>query len=129
MLAIGRISVVRFAPFGLVVGLLFVAATIARAAGVQRPNLVFILVDDLRWNTLGCMGDHLVQTPNIDRLAAHGVLFRNSFVATSICCVSRASIFTGQHERRHGIGNSLRSVMKAEPTPVGDGATASYRSA
>ena len=85
--------------------MLVAAARTVVAADLPRPNLVFILTDDLRWNTLGCMGDRLIQTPNIDRLAAHGVLFRNSFVATSICCVSRASIFTGQHERRHGIGN------------------------
>src|ERR1700709_1306424 len=70
-----------------------------------RPNLVFILVDDLRWNTLGCMGDQIVQTPHIDALAARGVLFRNHFVTTSICCVSRASILMGQHERRHRIAD------------------------
>jgi arylsulfatase A-like enzyme len=109
MLTIGRISAVRLLPFG-VAAFLVVAATAVRAVEMQRPNLVFILVDDLRWNTLGCMGDRLIQTPNIDRLAARGVLFRNSFVATSICCVSRASIFTGQHERRHGIGNFLKPL-------------------
>jgi arylsulfatase A-like enzyme len=73
------------------------------ATGVKRPNLVFILVDDLRWNALGCMGDRVVKTPHIDQLASGGVLFRNAFVTTSICAVSRASIFTGQWERRHGI--------------------------
>jgi arylsulfatase A-like enzyme len=84
------------------------------AVEVRRPNLVFILTDDLRWNTLGCMGDEVVRTPNIDRLAARGVLFRNSFVATSICCVSRASIFTGQHERRHGIGDFRKPLTPAQ---------------
>jgi arylsulfatase A-like enzyme len=68
-----------------------------------RPNFVFLLVDDLRSNALGCMGDRIVQTPSIDRLAAEGVLFENCFVTTSICAVSRASIFTGQWMRRHGI--------------------------
>jgi len=72
-------------------------------AAAPRPNFVFLLADDLRWNTLGCMGDKIVRTPNIDRLAREGVLFRNAFVSTSICSVSRACIFTGQHERRHGI--------------------------
>ncbi len=69
------------------------------------PNLIFILADDLRWNTLGCMGDRIIQTPNVDRLAAEGVLFRNHFVTTSICAVSRASIFSGQYARRHGIND------------------------
>src|SRR5580692_6569089 len=71
----------------------------------QRPNIIFILADDLRWNALGCMGDKVVLTPNIDKLAAGGVLFKNAFVTTSICAVSRASIFTGQWQRRHGIDN------------------------
>src|SRR5580692_2643736 len=71
----------------------------------QRPNIIFILADDLRWNALGCMGDKVVKTPHIDKLAANGVLFKNAFVTTSICAVSRASIMTGQWQRRHGIDN------------------------
>lgn len=80
------------------------------AAPSERPNLIFILVDDLRWNTLGCMGDKIVQTPNIYRLAQRGVLFRNAFVTTSICAVSRASFFTGQWERRHGIDDFAKGL-------------------
>jgi arylsulfatase A-like enzyme len=72
---------------------------------VSRPNIIFILVDDWRWNALGCMGDKVVRTPHIDGLAARGVLFRNAFVTTSICAVSRASILTGQWQRRHGIAD------------------------
>jgi arylsulfatase A-like enzyme len=71
----------------------------------SRPNIVFILTDDQRFDSLGCAGNQLIRTPNIDRLAANGVRFRNHFVTTSICCVSRASIFSGQYERRHGIGD------------------------
>jgi len=56
------------------------------------PNLLFILTDDQRWNTLRCMGDTNIVTPHIDRLAQQGVLFQNHFVTTSICCCSRASI-------------------------------------
>lgn len=68
-----------------------------------RPNIIFFLTDDQRWDTLGCMGKRSVKTPNIDRLAAGGVLFDNAYVTTSICCTSRASILTGQYARRHGI--------------------------
>jgi arylsulfatase A-like enzyme len=78
-----------------------------------RPNIVFLLADDLRWNALGCMGDKIIKTPNIDALAAQGVLFRNHFVTTSICCVSRASIFSGQYARRHGI-NDFRTPFTAK---------------
>ena len=72
-------------------------------AAPKPPNIVFLLVDDLRWNTLGFMGDKIVQTPHLDKLAAQSVVFDNYFVTTSICCVSRASFFTGQWMRRHGI--------------------------
>ena len=70
-----------------------------------RPNIVFLLTDDQRWDTLGCMGNPIVRTPNMDHLANNGVLFSNAFVTTSICCSSRASIFTGQYSRRHGVHN------------------------
>ena len=72
------------------------------AASSDRPNIVFILVDDQRNDTLGCAGHPILKTPNVDQLAAEGVRFRNMFVTTSICAASRASIFTGLHERTHG---------------------------
>lgn len=69
----------------------------------RPPNLLFLLTDDQRWDTLGILGNNAIQTPNLDRLAHEGVLFANSFVTTSICPVSRASIFTGLYARCHGI--------------------------
>jgi arylsulfatase len=84
------------------------------ATGPVQPNIFFLLTDDQRWNALGCMGDTHIQTPNLDRLAKQGVLFRNHFVTTSICCVSRASIFTGQYERRHGIGDFSKPFTTAQ---------------
>jgi arylsulfatase A-like enzyme len=71
----------------------------------KRPNIVFLIADDLRWNVLGCTGDKLAKTPNLDKLAKRGVLFRNHFVTTSICAVSRASIMSGQYARRHKIND------------------------
>jgi len=82
--------------------------------GLPRPNILFILTDDQRWNALGCMGDPNIQTPNIDRLGRQGVRFRNHFVTTSICCCSRASIFTGQYERRHGIADFAKPFTPAQ---------------
>jgi len=69
----------------------------------RAPNLLFLLTDDQRWDTLGILGNDAIQTPNLDRLAREGVRFENSFVTTSICAVSRASIFTGLYARCHGI--------------------------
>jgi arylsulfatase A-like enzyme len=67
-----------------------------------RPNILFLLVDDQRNDTLSCAGHPIIQTPEIDSLAAEGVRFSNAFVTTSICAASRASILTGLYERTHG---------------------------
>ena len=66
-------------------------------------NILFLLADDLRWNSLGSMGNKIVHTPNIDNLAQNGIRFTNACVTTSISMVSRASILTGQYMSRHGI--------------------------
>jgi arylsulfatase A-like enzyme len=67
------------------------------------PNIIFLLTDDQRADALGCAGNNIIQTPNIDRLAHNGVHFSNAYVTTSICCSSRASILTGMYTARHGI--------------------------
>ncbi len=66
-----------------------------------RPNIIFILTDDQRSDALGYAGNKIMQTPEMDKLAQSGVYFRNAFVTTPICAASRASIFTGLHERTH----------------------------
>src|SRR5437764_14053382 len=60
-----------------------------------RPNFLFILIDDLRYNALGCLGHPFVKTPNIDRIAREGATFSNAFVTTPLCSPSRASFLTG----------------------------------
>jgi arylsulfatase A-like enzyme len=77
-----------------------------------QPNIIFILTDDQRWDAMGAMGNKIILTPNIDRLANAGILFKNAFVTTSICCVSRASILTGQYQSRHGI-NDFQTDLSA----------------
>ena len=72
-------------------------------AADTRPNIVFVLLDDVRWDDLGAAGHPFVQTPNFDRVAHEGVLFRNTFAATPLCSPNRASILTGQYAHTHGI--------------------------
>src|SRR5215207_4120222 len=82
------------------------------AAEPGRPNIVFVLVDDLRADALGCMGHPFVKTPHIDRLAKEGVLFKNFFVSLPLCSPSRASFLTGQYAHTHGvIDNTDRSAL------------------
>jgi arylsulfatase A-like enzyme len=68
-----------------------------------RPNIIFLLADDMRYDALGCTGNKIAITPSLDKLAQQGTDFRNSYVTSAICAISRASIFTGQYAIRHGI--------------------------
>ncbi|MDA9555457.1 sulfatase [Pelobium sp.] len=79
----------------------------------KKMNIVFLLADDLRWNSLGCMGNNIVVTPNIDKIAAQGIKFNNAAVTTPICCCSRASILTGQYMSRNKVEN-FSTVIPAD---------------
>ena len=89
--------------------------TLPLAAAARRPNIVFILVDDLRWDELRCTGHPFAMSPNADRLAREGVNFRNAFATTPLCSPSRASFLTGKYPHRHGIiDNTDRSAASHE---------------
>ena len=74
-------------------------------AGEQRPNIVFILIDDLGWMDLAVQGNSLVETPNIDRLATQGMRFTDAYAAAPVCTPTRAAIVTGQSPARLKITN------------------------
>jgi arylsulfatase A-like enzyme len=67
----------------------------------SRPNIIFLLTDDQRWDAMSCMDNPNVDIPNMDALARGGTHFINGFVTSSICTPSRASIMTGLYERAH----------------------------
>ena len=94
----------RLAVFVAVALAAFAAACAVTAdAPPQRlPNLLVVVTDDQRWDSLGCVGDARLRTPHLEALAAEGVRFDNAFVTTAICAASRASILTGQYEGTHG---------------------------
>lgn len=89
------------------------AAGCAQEAQAGPPNILFVLTDDQRWDTLGAAGNPYARTPYMDQLAAAGVRFTNNFVTTSICAVSRASFFTGMYSRCHGI-HGFRTPLSPE---------------
>lgn len=74
----------------------------AAAHGKQRPNIIYILTDDQRYDELGFMNP-ILDTPHMNRLAKEGTHFRNAFVTTSLCSPSRASILTGLYMHNHGV--------------------------
>lgn len=69
----------------------------------SKPNIVFILADDLGWTDLGVMGSDYYETPNIDRLASEGILFDNAYAAAANSAPSRACMMTGMYTPRHGV--------------------------
>lgn len=69
----------------------------------NKPNIVFILADDLGWADLGIMGSDYYETPHIDRLAAEGLLFDNAYAAAANSAPSRACMMTGMYTPRHGV--------------------------
>ncbi len=74
------------------------------ARGVEkRPNVVFMLADDLGWRDLGCYGSTFYETPHLDRLAAQGVRCTQAYAACPVCSPTRASLLTGQYPPRTGI--------------------------
>jgi arylsulfatase A-like enzyme len=93
-----------------VVALVLAAAIIAPASAeraaqnaLRRMNVVVLVIDDTRWDSIGAFGNRIVRTPHLDALASEGIRFTQARVATSICMVSRASLLTGQYMARHGI--------------------------
>jgi len=78
------------------------AATLAPAQTIQRPNIVVVIADDLAWDDCGCYGNPHVGTPNIDRLAAGGMRFTQAFLTCSSCSPSRASVMTGRYPHNTG---------------------------
>ena len=77
------------------------------AVSSSRPNIVFILIDDLRWDELGVVGHPFLKTPNIDRIGKEGALFRNAFMTTPLCSPSRAGFLTGQYAHTNGIVDNV----------------------
>jgi arylsulfatase A-like enzyme len=70
---------------------------------MNQPNIVYILIDDMGWKDLSCMGSDFYETPNIDRLASEGMMFSDAYAACPVCSPTRASILTGKYPATVGI--------------------------
>ena len=101
---------------GLVLGI--AVAGKAAAAKPSRPNILFIFTDDHAAHALSCYGSKINNTPNLDRIAKEGMLFRNCFCTNSICGPSRAVIQTGKHSHLNGFlqnGNTFDGTQQTFP--------------
>jgi arylsulfatase A len=87
-------------------------------AAPDRPNVVFILIDDLGYADVGCFGSSFYQTPNVDRLARQGMRFTNGYAACPVCSPTRASIQTGKNPARLHLTNFLKGMRKGKNSPI-----------
>ena len=81
---------------------------ISRRATKSKPNIIFVLADDLGWAELGCYGNRFNETPNLDKLASEGMKFTDAYAAAPVCSPYRAALMTGQYPARVGITDYLR---------------------
>jgi len=84
----------------------------------NRPNIVFILADDMGWKDLGCYGNPYNETPNLDLLAKSGIRFKQAYAACPVCSPTRASIMTGKYPARLQLTNFIGGVRTDPTSPV-----------
>lgn len=87
----------------ILIAIAFSACHSNKESQVEKPNILFILADDLGYSDLSCMGSAYYETPNIDAIAQSGMIFTDGYAGCQVCSPSRASIMTGQFTARHGI--------------------------
>jgi arylsulfatase A-like enzyme len=103
-----------------IISALAIAADAPSRVKPSRPNIVFILCDDLAQGDLGCYGQKLIQTPNLDRMAAEGTRFTSAYSGTSVCAPSRSSLMTGLHTGHCPVrGNREQKPEGQLPLPEG----------
>ena len=89
------------------------------ATAAPRPNVIFLMVDDLGWTDFGCYGSDYYETPNIDKLAASGMKFTDGYAACTVCSPTRASLMTGKSTPKHGVTNWISgTTMKLKHSEV-----------
>ncbi len=113
-----RKNIIRVTAIGLMIVALSSAAFSYVPKATGRPNFVFFLTDDQRWDGMSSAGNSVLQTPNLDRIAREGMRFMNMFVTNALCGPSRACFLTGRYSHNHGVrrnGMALSSKQKTFP--------------
>jgi len=108
-------------PFTVLMLILLFAVHLARAVEPpQKPNIIFILSDDIAQGDLGCYGQKLIQTPNIDRMASEGTRCTQTYCGTTVCAPSRASLMIGKH-MGHSPIRANREIKPGGQMPLPEG--------
>src|SRR5687768_14108115 len=88
--------------------------------GAQKPNIIFILADDLGYGDVGCYGQKRIKTPNIDALAREGMRFTSAYAGSTVCAPSRSALMTGQHTGHTRIRGNARLPLLPEDVTVAE---------
>ena len=107
--------------FRLLLALTIFPATRLFAESSPKPNIVFILADDFGWGSVNCYGGKGLQTPNLDRLAKEGRLFKNAYATGSVCSPTRYALMTGRYFWRTPVKDGM--VLPAN-APLSEGVSA-----
>ncbi|MBI5688183.1 MAG: arylsulfatase [Verrucomicrobia bacterium] len=108
----------------LTLGIILAAWTPSQAANAPKPNIIFILADDLGYGDLGCYGQKKIQTPCLDRMAADGMRFTQFYAGSTVCAPSRSVLMTGQHtghcwvRGNAGKNNAQGQILRAQDVTV-----------
>ena len=94
-------------------------STDKRATG-RKPNIIFILVDDLGYGDLGCYGQQVIQTPNIDRMASEGMIFTDHYAGSTVCAPSRCCLMTGKHTGHAFVRGNARLPLRPDDVTVAE---------
>src|SRR5271170_8119240 len=98
-----------------------IVAGFVPGAGAQtpkKPNIIFILADDLGYGDLGCYGQKKIKTPNLDRLAAQGMRFTQAYAGSTVCAPSRCALMTGKHTGHAHIRGNGSVPLRPEDTTI-----------
>src|ERR687883_684563 len=100
--------------------LLWAAASASAAEAPRRPNIVFILADDLGYGDLGCYGQQRIRTPRLDLLAAEGMRFTQFYAGSTVCAPSRCALMTGLHTGHCRVRGNGGVALRPEDTTVAE---------
>ncbi|XZE18612.1 arylsulfatase [Pirellulaceae bacterium SH449] len=116
-----RVHCTKIRFFSLAVMLMMVGLFCDRIAAAERPNLIWIMADDLGYAEVGCYGQQVITTPHIDRMAREGMRFTHFYAGATVCAPSRSALMTGLHHGHTRVrGNAGRTNPAAQALQPGD---------
>ncbi|MEM9478667.1 MAG: arylsulfatase [Verrucomicrobiota bacterium] len=100
--------------------ILCVSASLRETSSAAKPNIIYILADDLGINDFGCYGQKIMKTPRIDQMAAEGMMFMNHYSGSTVCAPTRSCLMTGQHTGRTRVRGNGPAYLKPEDVTVAE---------